>query len=675
MNALLAAALALCLQPAPAPAGALEPREVAAPPDAGDFGARRERLFGRLSPSEVSAFERLFLMTQDKPRARRAILEVGEDIVLLREVERNKDFMTPEKYSRLRSDLIEQVDGMLEHPILRAAVAAEIGESLASVGYKLPGGQLPPRPPPPPGELPEHPSGSDVRAQDALRSGDYASAEDQARQAAEKNPRDVLAQALRATALALLGRPKEAVPVMEMVSQISPPNTHIFATHAFVLNMADFHKAAKDAAEKALRLQPGNSGALYQLAFAQAGLLDREGSLRALSGAAELDPRDYRRLYRQASRASSDQELLDIFRAHPTMVTLSPLVGRRSAWQAAVLAVLAVLALPALLLYRRRGAIAAWIVRRGLVEAGTPLPPSGQLGALITGAQASGSRDAREITPASGRIPTGYKIIRQIGMGGMGAVYEAEDLSLERRVAIKRMRDEIRRDPRELERFLKEARLVAKLRHPNIIEIHAIVEREGEVFLVFEFIEGMTLDQALAKHRRLSTVQARAVLRQICSALGYAHEQGVIHRDLKPSNVMFTRESLVKVMDFGVARQAKDVMNRLSMTGTVAGSPPYMAPESERGVVRRESDLYSLGVCLYEMLTGSRPFEGTGAAVLLDKTAMRFEPASRRAEGLGPGVDAFFLRALQSDPEKRPRTAAEFASAFEAAAGLTPRPS
>ncbi|MBI5242750.1 MAG: serine/threonine protein kinase, partial [Elusimicrobia bacterium] len=279
----------------------------------------------------------------------------------------------------------------------------------------------------------------------------------------------------------------------------------------------------------------------------------------------------------------------------------------------------------------------------------------------------------QEAYESPGRIPTGYRIIRQIGSGGMGAVYEAEDVSLQRLVAIKRMRDEIRLDPRECERFLAEARTVAKLKHENIIEIYHIIENEGEVYLVFELLDGRTLDGLLCERRRLPLDYVRAALRQICAALGYAHERGVIHRDLKPSNIMITKEGRVKVMDFGVARQTQDAMNRLSMTGAVAGTPPYMAPESETGVIRKESDLYSLAILLYETLCGELPFSGTGAGILLTKLNMSYEPLSRRVQGLPPGIDAFFARALHSDPERRPRTAAEFAAAFEEAAAAPPK--
>ncbi|MBI5245110.1 MAG: protein kinase [Elusimicrobia bacterium] len=653
-------------------------------------GPRVQKLLDRLDPLERGRFERLLEMARGKPRAREIVLEIGEDIILLRDLQRNKDFVAREKYEPLQADLYGKIDQCLEDPRVRKAVFAELGESLDSVGYGFEEhrpprpepqeGPFPPRgmprpegplPIPAPPMAPESPraepaadsSELDMKAQDAIRRGDYAAAEAEAAQAAAKDPGDFMARVLRSAALSLLGRPQEAIQEIETVSRMTPPNGHVAAVRAFALNRAGLHKEAKDSGDEAVRLEPTSAWAWYQRAYAQAGLLNRSGALQSLEQAAAADPRSFKPRCDEARLLGERGDLLPLFLKDPA-IEASPMLamrpgGRRTPLPLIILAVLASL-FTALFLLRKR--IAAWVVRQGAASLGTPLPALGQ----------TPPETAKEVTPSPVRIPTGYRIIRQIGQGGMGAVYEAEDVSLERRVAIKRMRDEIRQDPRELERFLKEARMVAKLHHPNIIEIHAIVEREGEIYLVFEFIDGMTLDQALAKHKRLSVQQVRAVLRQICAALNYAHDRGVIHRDLKPSNIMVTRESLVKVMDFGVARQAKDVLTRLSMTNTVAGTPTYMAPESETGVVRKESDLYSLAICLYEMLTGARPFEGTGAGILMSKMGMRFEAPSRLAADLPPGVDAFFASALHADPEKRPRTAAEFAASFEAAAGFTP---
>jgi serine/threonine-protein kinase len=274
--------------------------------------------------------------------------------------------------------------------------------------------------------------------------------------------------------------------------------------------------------------------------------------------------------------------------------------------------------------------------------------------------------DAEAAGETGGPAPSGYRIVRQIGTGGMGTVFEAVDLSLDRRVAVKRMREKSRLESRDRERFIQEAKTVARLRHPNIIEIYAVLDDGRELFLVFEFVDGFTLDAILARCCRIPFDRCLDILRQACAALSYAHGQGIVHRDIKPSNVMLTREKEVKIMDFGIARQKRLAAGPVSMTRSVAGTPPYMAPEAESGEVRKESDLYSLAVCFYEMLTGELPFQGTGAGLLLNKMRMNYIPASRRSPHLPAGLDAFFEKALNPDPGRRPASAEEFFSAVSA---------
>ena len=273
---------------------------------------------------------------------------------------------------------------------------------------------------------------------------------------------------------------------------------------------------------------------------------------------------------------------------------------------------------------------------------------------------------------AAGVIGGQYQIIRQIGAGGMGMVYEGTDRSLDRRVAIKTLRDELRIDPRERERFVIEAKTVASLHHPNIVDIYAIAEEGEDVYLVFEYVDGKTLHDLVQAKGRLDSTQSMRVTRAMGDALAYAHSRGVIHRDMKPSNVMLTSEGQVKVMDFGIARMAKDTLTRRSMTNTVVGTPPYMAPEQEQGVVRKESDVYSLAICAYEMLTGKLPFIGVAAGMLINKINMSFVPPSRAIAGLSESLDEVFLKAFQADPDQRYRTPHEFVAALDAAFGGVP---
>ena len=251
----------------------------------------------------------------------------------------------------------------------------------------------------------------------------------------------------------------------------------------------------------------------------------------------------------------------------------------------------------------------------------------------------------------------------------MGTVYEGTDRSLGRRVAIKKMREELRVNARERDRFVIEAKTVASLHHPNIVDIYAIAEEAEDVYLVFEFVDGKTVHDLVQVKGRLDAAEAVRVTRAMGEALTYAHSRGVIHRDMKPSNVMLTSAGQVKVMDFGIARLAKDAVTRYSMTNTVVGTPPYMAPEQEQGVVRRESDVYALAVCAYEMLTGKLPFIGVAAGMLMNKINMSYIPPSRAIAGLPEALDEVFMKAFQADPDRRYRTPLEFVTALSDAAG------
>jgi len=253
-----------------------------------------------------------------------------------------------------------------------------------------------------------------------------------------------------------------------------------------------------------------------------------------------------------------------------------------------------------------------------------------------------------------------YRVERELGRGGMGVVYEAVDLTLKRKVAVKRMHEAMAGSGKESEMFLSEARLVAALKHANIVEIYAIVREGGEVYLVFEYVHGKQLAAYLAQKSRLPLRAVKSVVKQVGSALDYAHSCKVIHRDLKPANILVTPEGATKVMDFGIAHQASLTVGKLTRAQSW-GTPPYMAPEQELGSVLRESDLYSLGVCFYEMVAGRLPFRGPN--FLAQKQGMLFEPVTRLAPGLGSMADEIVRRALQADPKGRFHSGAEFSAA------------
>ncbi|MFH2204932.1 MAG: protein kinase [Elusimicrobiota bacterium] len=255
----------------------------------------------------------------------------------------------------------------------------------------------------------------------------------------------------------------------------------------------------------------------------------------------------------------------------------------------------------------------------------------------------------------------GYDILGKLGEGGMGEVYAAMDRALQRKVAIKKMREEIAGNPRERKRFLKEARTVAGLKHANIVEIYSVLEEGGGLYLVFEHMPGESMYDLLAKKGRLPLSEALPYLRQIAPALDYAHAQGVIHQDLKPGNIMVSNGT-AKVMDFGIARRAQDTLSTVSRM-EVSGTPSYMAPEQEQGKVVPQSDVYALAACLYELLAGQTPFQGAACHPM--KLQKAYVPLSRLVAGLPKELDILMDRALEPDPAKRFQTAGELVAALE----------
>ena len=270
--------------------------------------------------------------------------------------------------------------------------------------------------------------------------------------------------------------------------------------------------------------------------------------------------------------------------------------------------------------------------------------------------------------PPPGRFLLGgdFEVGALIGRGAMGEVFSAVDKTLNRRVALKRMRPELLAEPKDRERFLSEARLVAGLKHPNIVAIHSVAQEGDDTYLVFEFVEGETLEALLRNGGPLPWAEALRHLRGICGALECAHLNGVIHRDLKPANIMAAADGTLKVMDFGIAHQARASASRMTR-GTSLGTPPYMAPEQELGGVSASVDLYAAAVCFYEMLTGRLPFSGPN--FLAQKREELYAPASSLARGLPPGIDAFFKTALSAQPSSRPKDAAAL---YRAAAECAP---
>jgi serine/threonine protein kinase/tetratricopeptide (TPR) repeat protein len=258
-----------------------------------------------------------------------------------------------------------------------------------------------------------------------------------------------------------------------------------------------------------------------------------------------------------------------------------------------------------------------------------------------------------------------YRLLREIGGGGMGTVYEAEDTRLGRRVAVKLLPPEYSRDRRAKERFLREARAAAAVDHPNLCTIHDVGESDGRLYIVLSFYEGETLRERI-RRGPLPLAEARDVAIQVARGLARVHEAGIVHRDIKPANVMLTRRGEAKILDFGIARLEGDKAS-LTRTGASWGTPAYMSPEQACGEpVDGRTDVWSLGVMLYEMLAGRRPFGGDSLEAVVSAILTREpEPLERVRPDVPPELAWVVERALAKDPAERYASAAELLEDLE----------
>jgi ligand-binding sensor domain-containing protein len=247
-----------------------------------------------------------------------------------------------------------------------------------------------------------------------------------------------------------------------------------------------------------------------------------------------------------------------------------------------------------------------------------------------------------------------YHIIEQIGVGGMATVYKAYQASVDRYVAVKVLPSQFAEDPSFLGRFEQEARTIAKLEHPHILPVHDYGEQEGITYLVMRFIEAGTLKDKMAEPGPLDLDEALRILEQVGGALGYAHSQGVIHRDIKPSNVLVDPRGDCFLTDFGIARLVEGTA-QFTATGGILGTPAYMAPEQGSGEkADARSDIYALGIILYEMVTGKVPYEAeTPLAVLMKHASAPLTPPRQLRPDLPESVERVILKALSKPPEDR----------------------
>src|SRR3984957_3877274 len=318
----------------------------------------------------------------------------------------------------------------------------------------------------------------------------------------------------------------------------------------------------------------------------------------------------------------------------------------------------------------------------------SPLPPS-QKTPSQKGSRPPSSSSSRPPSSADylinegrflpGRLIAGrYRIIALLGKGGMGEVYRADDLTLGQQVAVKFLPDEAASDEGLLERFRNEVRMARRVSHPNVCRVYDVGEVDGQTFYTMEYVDGEDLSSLLRRIGRLPQDKAIEIARQLCAGLAAAHTKGVLHRDLKPANIMLDGRGQVVITDFGLAGVADDIRGAEVRSGT----PAYMAPEQLTGQeVTMSSDIYSLGLVLYELCPGKKAFVEAPA---LPRTGAGHAPSrpSTVVKDLDPIVEKVILRCLETDPASRPPTALAIAAALPGgdplaaalAAGETPSP-
>jgi serine/threonine protein kinase len=311
--------------------------------------------------------------------------------------------------------------------------------------------------------------------------------------------------------------------------------------------------------------------------------------------------------------------------------------------------------------------IAAVVSRLGFSKQGETASPTAALTASELEAADHAYLAAAQTPEELGWLGS-YRVLSELGRGGMGVVFRAEDSCLKRAVALKVMRPWLAENPAARQRFVREAQAAASVTHANIIRIYQVSEDRGVPFLAMELLAGETVEQRLAREGRLPLADVLRVGREIAEGLAAAHEAGLVHRDIKPANVWLEAPAgRVKLLDFGLARAADDA-SRLTQTGAIIGTPGYIAPEQARGAaVDVRCDLFSLGCVLYQMCTGTAPFQGpntlaTLLAVALDQPA----PANRVNPQSPAALSQLIARLLQKDPARRPRSAREVADALAA---------
>jgi len=309
---------------------------------------------------------------------------------------------------------------------------------------------------------------------------------------------------------------------------------------------------------------------------------------------------------------------------------------------------------------------------------GDPLHPCPKCGATISGGGSPAAQNERMRARLQESVGEGYKLLELLGRGGMGIVYRAREVALDRDVALKVLALDPVLAPDAYMRFEREAKLAARLDHPHIVPIFAVGQRQNVAFYTMRLVRGGNLEDLIGTGKQLSLDHVVKLLKEVAAALDHAHRQGVVHRDIKPANVLLGESGHAMVADFGIAKALSNTDSGATGTGII-GSPGYMSPEQWRGAeIDGRADQYSLGIVAFEMLTGKRPFETPQVQDLLRMhLSAEMPPLSHFRTGLPEGVDEALRRALAKDPSQRFSTAGAFVDALaglrSANAGVTQR--
>jgi serine/threonine protein kinase len=258
-----------------------------------------------------------------------------------------------------------------------------------------------------------------------------------------------------------------------------------------------------------------------------------------------------------------------------------------------------------------------------------------------------------------------YQIVEELGRGGMGNVYKAQDTEIKEKIALKLIKPEISSDKKTIERFQNELKLARKISHRNVCRMHDLGKSEGNYFITMEYVDGENLKGMIRMMGQLSSGKAISIAKQVCEGLSEAHRIGVVHRDLKPSNIMIDKDGNAKIMDFGIARSLTG--KGITGVGVMIGTPEYMSPEQvESKEIDQRSDIYSLGVILYEMVTGQVPFEGDTPYSIGVKHKSE---APRNPKEINPQIsddlNRMILKCLEKEKDKRYQSAGELRSELE----------